>query len=247
MSVVGSGWIRSIFAVSPGYKRRKHRLVLLLFLLLPLLLSGCSVGDLDAAKDLLESGDFLGARAIYESIYTSRPQSMEAHYGAAMSWCAEAIYREDLGMGSVDYWFPAIYHMTIAYSLAETKDDVRPLLAILHFNLGTYYSRNEDSYAAIERLEQAVVYDSTLLKAFNLLGALYQQEGDLDNAERCYLRALVIEPEYAKAHFNLGALAWAQKDYSASAEHFQRAQALSPENEHISQWLLRAREKAGEN
>ena len=32
---------------------------------------------------------------------------------------------------------------------------------------------------AIQRISQAVAYDSTLLKADNLLGALYHEQGDL--------------------------------------------------------------------
>lgn len=206
----------------------------------------CSMHDLETANALLESGDFLGARRIYEMQYQDRPNSMEAHYGAAMSWCAEAMYRDGLGMNGQEYWFPAIYHMTIAYNLAQNKQMVRPTLAILHFNLGTYYHKQEKKEAAIDRLEQAVSYDSTLLKAYNLLGALYQELGDLDNAERCYLRAIVIQPDYAKAHFNLGALAWQRGRFTAALEHFGRARDLAPDNGHIASWYARARQRVEE-
>jgi tetratricopeptide (TPR) repeat protein len=208
------------------------------------LIPGCRDNRIAAANALLESGDYLGARPGYSRIVESKPRDYAAHYGLGMSYCAEAMHRTDLGLAVPDNWYPAIYQVTVAAHL-DTSPEVRRTLAILHYNLGACYRKNNNPADAILRIAQAISYDSTLLKAYNLLGTLYYEQGDLDKAESCYRRTLIIKPDYAMAHFNLGALFWARERYDDAFVHFTDAAALDPENDYFQSWLLKARARAG--
>jgi tetratricopeptide (TPR) repeat protein len=204
---------------------------------------GCRKDRLSHAKELVENGDFISARKIYTRLSESNPDDYAVRYGLGMSWCAEAIYKTDIGIAEPKDWYPAIYHMTVAMHLDTGKEVVRTL-AILHYNLGAAFNRAGNREEAIRRIRHAVSCDSTLLKAHNLLGALYQEQGDLDNAELSYRRALLLKPGYSPARFNLGALAWARGDYAAAAADFQNAVACEPQNASYAEWLAKARAAA---
>ena len=204
----------------------------------------CGDGRLKSAKALLESGDFLAARAIYDRLATANPNDFAAHYGLGMTWCAEAIYKTEIGLADPDDWYPAVYQMTVASHL-QSNAQVRRTLAILHFNLGACYKEMGEPQEAIRRIQDAVSYDSTLLKGYNLLGALYQDQGQFDNAENCYRRTLTLKPDYPMAHFNLGALSWSRGDFSAAEQHFRDAAALEPQNAYFQSWLAKAHAAAG--
>jgi len=225
-----------------GHIPRKLRFLPTL-LLLPILIS-CGDRAVQQGNALLETGDFLAARAVFEKIVRRRPMRFDAHFGLGMTFCAEAIYKTDLGLAKPEDWYPAIYSMTVAMHLSDNRE-VRQTLGILHFNLGACYKDAGNKDAAIERLEQAVSYDSTLVKAFNVLGALYHERGDWDLARRCYRAAVALEPDYSLAHFNLGVLAWAYGDYEAALESFARAASIEPDNPVFSEWRDKARKRAG--
>jgi tetratricopeptide (TPR) repeat protein len=208
------------------------------------LLFGCGDTRVPTANSLLEAGDFIGARRIYERVLVCHPRDFRAHFGLAMSWCAEAIYKTEIGLVGPDDWYPAIYQMTVASHL-DTNPQTRRTLAVMHFNLGACYKKAGDSEAAIGRIRQAIAYDSTLIKAYNLLGALYHEQDDLDQAEICYRRTLILKPDYTMARFNLGALAWARNNFTEAAKDFQNAVALEPDNALFQEWLTKAQAREG--
>ncbi|MFW6253398.1 MAG: tetratricopeptide repeat protein [Chitinivibrionales bacterium] len=219
---------------------RYSETILILFCIL--LLPGCSSTELSKADQLLREGHYRKARQIYSRHVESRPRSFRAHYGLAMSWCAEALQKSELGLGESRDWFLPIYHMNRALSVGAGEKAQRNL-AIFHYNLGAAFHREKSIEEAIKRLEHSVSLDSTLLKAHNLLGAIYHQRGNLSQAQRCYRRVIRIQPEYAMAHFNLGALSWARGDYASSASCFEKAVSLAPHNGHFLLWLEKARQQ----
>ncbi|MBN1980285.1 MAG: tetratricopeptide repeat protein [Chitinivibrionales bacterium] len=194
------------------------------------------------ANRLLESGDFLGARRLYEAIIDKQPHSYAGHYGLGMSWCAEAMYKTELGLDKTEDWFSAIYHMTIAMNIRQ-DEQVLKTLAILHFNLGTCFKKINDTDNAIKLMEQALTYDPTLLKALNLLGALFHEKRNYQEAQRYYQKVIELQPEYAMAYFNLGALSWAQRDYKHAVTYFQKAVSLDTGNAYFRNWLAKAQEQ----
>lgn len=205
-------------------------------------LYGCGLSELPRADRLLEEGNYRQARTIYARQAMHQPRNFRAQYGLAMSWCAEALQKSELGFGTPEDWYKPIYHMNLAFSIGAGEKAGRNL-AIFHYNLGAAFHREENIEQAIERLEQSVSLDSNLLKAHNLLGAIYHQRGNLGQAERCYSRVIKIQPQYAMAHFNLGALAWARGDYQSSLDYFEEAATLAPNNGHFLLWAENAREQ----
>jgi tetratricopeptide (TPR) repeat protein len=199
----------------------------------------CKNDNLKTAKELLEGGDFLAARELYERLVEKSPRDFAGHYGLGMTWCAEAMYKTEIGLADPDDWYPAIYQMTIAMHI-NPHPMARNTLAILHFNLGTCYKKMGNNDDAILRIQQAVAYDSTFFKAWNLLGALYHEQGNLAMAENSYRRAIILKPDYAMSHFNLGALSWARKEYAMAEKHFQDAVTLEPHNDYFEGWLAKA-------
>lgn len=205
-----------------------------------ILLMGCRSTNLTRAKVYLENGDYVSARTLYARVIMREPRNFDARYGLGMSYCAEAIFKTELGLALPMDWFEAISQLTIA-ALLDTGHEVRRTLAIVHYNLGACFKKNGNVDDAILRIGRAISYDSTLLKAYNLLGTLYQERGELDRAENCYRRVLIIKPDYAMAHFNLGSLCWARKEYMDAREHFVDAVALKPKNRYFESWLAKAR------
>jgi tetratricopeptide (TPR) repeat protein len=201
---------------------------------------GCRKDRLNHAKGLLENGDFLSARKIYSRMAESRPEDFTVRYGLGMSWCAEAIYKTEIGIAEPKDWYPAIYEMTVATHL-DTGKEVRGTLAIFHYNLGASFKRTGNREEAVRSIQHALSCDSTLLKAYNLLGSLYQEQGDLDNADLSYRHALLLKPDYAPAHFNRGTLAWARGDFASAEQCFQDAVTCKPQNTYFSGWLEKAR------
>ena len=56
---------------------------------------------------------------------------------------------------------------------------------------------------------------------------------------------MALNPDYAIAHFNLGALAWARSDFPAAEKDFGDALALEPDNTVYAEWLDKARSHLG--
>lgn len=209
----------------------------------------CANDDLGKAAALQDAGDYLGARPRYRRVVRRNPGMFAARYGLGMTWCAEGVFRSRLGIDARREWYRAIYHMNLALrGAADTAEVARAqgMLSVLYFNLGTYHKRAGRPDAAISQLERAVSYDSSLLKGFNLLGALYHDRGDLESAMRCYREAIRIRPDYAMAHFNLGAAEWARGNYSRAAHHFAKADSLAPGTTYFRQWRQRAARRAGD-
>lgn len=153
------------------------------------------------------------------------------------------MHRTRLGLAEPMDWYQAIYHMTVAANLSDSEEP-RRTLAVLNFNLAASYKKNNRTDDALRRLEEALTYDSTLLKAANLLGAMYHQRGNYDRARRAYQRVVNIDSTYATGHFNLGALAWAVNDFGQADKHFALAERLEPHNPYFREWQQKAEERA---
>ncbi len=220
-------------------------LIVCMIIVLLLLQLKRTSASLETANNLLEAGDFQSARELYKKLIEKEPYNFSAHYGLGMSWCGETIYKDELGLAKAEDWYPAIYHMTVAMNMKENKQ-VQETLAILHFNLGIRYKKENDYSNAIKIIKQAVHYNPKLLKALNVLGAMYHEQKDYTNAQYYYEQAVIVQPDYAMAHFNLGALAWAQEKYTRATEYFQQAALVNPQSSYFSNWLKKAKEKAGE-
>ena len=116
---------------------------------------------------------------------------------------------------------------------------------------GLYQSEGkiDSALAAYQRVvaspggKDAVIYDLETLfsreeatekglkaKAFYNLGVIYAQRGEFDSAERHFLKAVELSPDFAEAHANLGALYDGLRDYAEARHYFEAAIGLDPGN-----------------
>src|SRR5258705_521285 len=73
---------------------------------------------------------------------------------------------------------------------------------------------------AIEKLKLATTLIPTNAQAWNYLGLAYHHAGQIDEAEKTYRRALLINHDLSEAHYNLGCLYLEQKKNDAAKTEF---------------------------
>jgi hypothetical protein len=61
------------------------------------------------------------------------------------------------------------------------------------------------------------------------MGTLQRTNGSLGHAESAFKKAIAIDPTNALAHYNLGSVYDAQKNYDAAIEEYRRALVLDPD------------------
>lgn len=98
-------------------------------------------------------------------------------------------------------------------------------------NIGTLYlslylqsGKNEDFRAAESNLQRAVAVDPRQFNALNGLGGLYKKSGRLNDAERCWRKALEAKPDFSMPMFNLGVLLLERGEHGQALELFSRFQ-----------------------
>lgn len=90
-------------------------------------------------------------------------------------------------------------------------------------NLGIIFAKSNRRDQAIGALAKAAALNPDNKVAFNWLGILYREAGDLTRARLSYERALKLDPDYALAHFNYGILLDAHLKRPADALPHYRA------------------------
>ncbi|MEQ1437937.1 tetratricopeptide repeat protein [Fontimonas sp. SYSU GA230001] len=90
-------------------------------------------------------------------------------------------------------------------------------------NLGILFAKSNRRDPAIGAFGRAVSLNPDNKVAFNWLGILYREAGDLNRARLSYERALQIDADYALAHFNYGVLLDAHLKRPADALPHYRA------------------------
>jgi tetratricopeptide (TPR) repeat protein len=80
-------------------------------------------------------------------------------------------------------------------------DDYQLLIAETNLNLA-----KGDNEAALANLRKAVERDSLNKTIWFALGTNYENVGDLENAEKAYQKSIMLDPSYADAYYNMGAM-----------------------------------------
>ena len=63
----------------------------------------------------------------------------------------------------------------------------------------------------------------------NIKGACYAGLGQLDSAVKSYEKAIIMKPDYAKAHFNLGGALHELNDYEQSLNSYRKTIEIDPD------------------
>ncbi|MBA4014434.1 MAG: flagellar protein FlbA [Phenylobacterium sp.] len=94
-------------------------------------------------------------------------------------------------------------------------------------NLGALLRRQMRFDEAIEVLRVALTAEPESAMLWLTLGTIVGDKGDIDQAEIFYSEALRLEPDYAKAHYNLANILFTKRRHEDALSHCRRAIELS--------------------
>jgi tetratricopeptide (TPR) repeat protein len=94
-------------------------------------------------------------------------------------------------------------------------------------NLGALLRRQMRFDEAIEVLRVALLAEPESAMLWLTLGTIVGDKGDIDQAEIFYSEALRLEPDYAKAHYNLSNILFTKRRHEEALSHCRRAIELS--------------------
>jgi tetratricopeptide (TPR) repeat protein len=98
----------------------------------------------------------------------------------------------------------------------------------VRFNLANALYTLERKADAVQALLAAVELDPEYVEAWNNLGNIMADVGEIDEALACFARALELEPGYADAHYNLAEVLANEGDYAPAREHWRAYLAADP-------------------
>lgn len=113
------------------------------------------------------------------------------------------------------------------------------ILYELNYHLGIAY-RQQDAVKAKQHYQAAIdtnVFPALKLGAYNNLGNLLKDGGDLKGAEKAYKAALKIDPYFAAGHYNLGLTLKAAGNLTDAIAYYRQAIKIDPEHAEAHQNL----------
>jgi hypothetical protein len=111
---------------------------------------------------------------------------------------------------------------------AAVKVLVTGLSVIVLIFAGATYARNEVWRDGITLWSDVVAKSPENAKAYNNLGIVYEQKGQLDEAIEQYMRAVALDQGYAMANFNLGIAYAAQNKIDLAISYYRKTLSLQP-------------------
>lgn len=122
-----------------------------------------------------------------------------------------------------------------------------PVLSGPLVNIALIYVHQEKWDDANDALDKALKINPKNPFAWDLRGIALRQQGKFREARAAYEQALAIDPQYAKAHFNLGVLADLYlQDMQLALAHYERYQALQKKpDQAVGNWITDLRNRLG--
>lgn len=138
-----------------------------------------------------------------------QPDNAESHNNISLCYSNLGKYQD------------ALPHILRAVELA-------PQCHYMHSNLGLLYRTMRQKDKAIEHFKLALAIKEDDANVWCMLGGCYGEDMELDEAEKCFLRAVEIDPKFAPGHVDLASIyhmrhdprAWGE--YEWRFEHFDQ-------------------------
>ena len=182
----------------------------------------------DIASELLNKGNYLEARKIYERIITIDPYHADAY--SSIAWC----YLLDRSL-SYDEWEEGILS-NVKQALALEEDSPFGYNA-----LATYYNMIDEIDLAISTYERGIDYctENPSYKVILLcnLSNLYMSLDEDEEAEKCLIQAMKIDPESEFVAFSYGNLMYCQNNFEKAVEYYKKALPGKDLNNAQKSWL----------
>ena len=111
----------------------------------------------------------------------------------------------------------------VARTLLQKLSKTRPKLAEIHFNLALAHYKLNELETAESSLDQALKINPDNPQALVLKGVIETKNGNINQAEYLYKKALGLNQNYVNAHYNLALLYDIfYQDIPLAARHYQR-------------------------
>ena len=125
--------------------------------------------------------------------------------------------------------------------------DLAPRHTLARYNLALALNRSDHVAESIDELKRALVIDPQP-QIHYMLGVFYWHQGDFDRAATELKAAIAQQQNYADAHYALGSVLKARKEWKSAAEALRRAIALrsdSPTHYALAQVLQQSGDDKG--
>lgn len=127
---------------------------------------------------------------------------------------------------------PISGQFVLNFDTRELRDKVRVMPernATDWFALALQYESDPDSHLhAIDAYKRVLAINPNHIEALINLGMLSYEQGDLESASACFLRAVNCDPDNAVAHFNLGSVLDELGHLEAARRHLRIAVRIDP-------------------
>lgn len=128
---------------------------------------------------------------------------------------------------------------------------IQPGLPGIHYQLGRIILQSSSSPDAAEQalaeFQEELKIDPRDVPANTEMGEIYLKTHRLDDATRCFSKAIQAQPSYAQARLGLGQVFLGQKKFRQAADQFEAAARLSPSNPTAYYELMVAYRALGQN
>jgi len=178
-----------------------------------------------------------GTRRLQSAIEQSRPEAGEFYFELAKAFVEDNAPQLAVPMFEKtlerlrDYW-PALHRRGLTLSkegrLDEAAESVKRASALstdgtVLNDLALIYRRIGKVPEAIDALKKAVAMDPTLPHAYNNLGGMLLDSGDLKAAEDAFREAIRLQPDLSTTHANLARILVRRSDFAGAQYHFEKA------------------------
>jgi tetratricopeptide (TPR) repeat protein len=185
------------------------------------------------------------ALSMLEHAHTLAPESLSANTFLALYWQRQGDYQKSQAYIQIAASLDE-YNITLQTYLAEISAqsgdlDTAQELYNQAIQLDPYDAMTYQSFAefclrynldtqqiALPAARQAVLLAPNDPASLDVMGQVLFRSGDYANAERFYLEALELDPQYPKAHLHLGLLYVLQQDTSLARQHLSLTITLAP-------------------
>ncbi len=174
----------------------------------------------------------------YQKALQLNPEMTAAHFNLGALWQAqgelqkaEKQYR--LAVGQQPGYFEAVANLgTVLQEQSKFKDAEQCYRQALelrtdaqgYLNLGTVLYGLGQHQEAVEAFETALQLQPEFAEAWNALGEIRRDQGDMNAAVKCYKRAMGINPKHDRALYNMGEYLCLADKLEEALPYFQRSQ-----------------------
>jgi type II secretory pathway predicted ATPase ExeA/TPR repeat protein len=178
------------------------------------------------------------------------------NFSRAIELFDQAIAQHPANASAIKYYYSKALREQANTILAKDPDTSKKLLvqaieadpknAEAFFDLGKLNTKSKDYKKAIIAYQEAAYLNYRSPDTFYNLGFIYASTKDYATAEKMFLRAIDLKPQYLdKALFNLAVVQQKQGKKQQSIENLEKALKINPNNQRAQEYLHQLKNERG--